>query len=262
MAAFIAPLLSAGAGLLQGLIPQKTTTNSSQNQQSSQEQNQQGQTSGTTTPNLSPFQQQLAGQFTSQASNLANQSQNLTPYTTGGLQQIQGQGSANNTILQNLMASRGLSYSPAGAQAQVQNTLNTGNQANSFLQQIPLLQRQLQQQSLSGLISAFGALPTGVSSTGSSTQTGSGSSQSSGQGNSVTTGYGNPAAGAVGGLGAGLFAPQISGSPGNYSVGNSFNSLFGSGGTFAPSAIPGNSQGFTIGGNYNTPGSPGYGQGG
>ena len=115
---------------------------------------------------------------------------------------------------------------------------------------------------LQQLIGAFSALPTGVSSTGSSTQTGSGSTQSSGQGQSTTVGYGNPAAGAVSGLGAGLFAPQISGSPGNYSVGNSFNSLFGSGGIFAPNAIPGNSQGFTIGGNYNTPGAPGYGQGG
>lgn len=254
MAGFVAPIVSGVAGLLGGLFPPTTKTSSSQSQQGSTEQNQQGQTSGTTTPNLSPFQQQLAGLFTQGASNLYGQSQNLTPYTTSGLQGIQGQGSANNQILQNLMASRGLSYSPAGAQAQVQNTLNTGNQANTFLSQIPLLQRQLQQQSLQQLIGAFGALPTGVSSTGSSIQTGSGSTQSSGQGQSTTQGSGNPAAGAVGGFGAGLFAPQ----PG----GSSFSQLFGPGGTFAPSAIPGNSQGFTIGGNYNTPGAPGYGQGG
>src|SRR5579863_396172 len=155
MGAFVAPIVSGVAGLLGGLFPPTQKTSSSQSQQGSTEQNQQGQTSGTTTPNLSPFQQQLASLFTSGATNLYNQSQNLTPYTTGGLQQIQGQGSANNQILQNLMASRGLSYSPAGTAAQVQNTLNTGNQANSFLQSIPLLQRQLQQQSLQQLIGSF-----------------------------------------------------------------------------------------------------------
>jgi hypothetical protein len=204
--ALIAPLI----GGLAGLIPSTTTTktNSSSNNQGSSESNAQGQTAGSTTPNLSPFQQQLAQQFTNSATNLNNSATNLAPYTTGGLQQIQNQGGANQQILANTMAGRGLSYSPAGTAALNQNTINTGNQASTFLQSIPLLQRQLQTQSLQGLISSFGALPTGVSSTGSSTQTGSGSSQSSGQAASTQTSTGGGGiGGAIAGAGAGLFAP-------------------------------------------------------
>lgn len=227
MSAFIAPIISGLAGLAGGGVQQKVNTNTSQNQQGSTEQNQQGQTSGTVNPNLSPLQQQLSSLFGQQATNLASSSTNLAPYTAGGLQQIQGQGGANNQILQNLMASRGLSYSPAGTAAQAQNTLNTGNQANTFLQSIPLLQRQLQQQSLSGLISSFGALPTGTSSTGASSAFGSGSSQSSGQANQNSTISGNPLGGLLGGLGAGLFAPSGGGG------GSNLSSIIGSLGSLA-----------------------------
>ncbi len=211
MAAFVAPIISGLAGLFGGGQQQKTQTQSTQNQNSTQSQQGQNYTSGSTTPDLSPFQQQLAQLFTQGASDLYGSSTNLQPYTTQGLQQIQGQGGANQQTISNILAARGLSASPASGTALTQNTLNTGNQANSFLQSIPLLQRQLQTQGLSGLISAFGALPTGVTSTGSNISSNNAQAQGTAQGNSTQTISGNPLGGLFGGVGAGLLAPGGSG---------------------------------------------------
>lgn len=207
--ALIPAAISAGqavAGALGGGKQSTTTQNQNQGGAFSQ--------SSTTTPNLSPFQSQLAQLFTRGAQGLWDQSTNLSPYTTQGMQGITQQGSANRENIANSLAARGLSYSPAAATALTQNTLNTGNQQSQFLSQIPLLQRQLQQQSLQQLIGAFGALPTSVTSATSGTSTGTG-----GGSQSV---FGNPAAGAVGGGTAGLASSwpllyQAFGQPNPYS---------------------------------------------
>lgn len=213
MAGFILPIMSGLAGLFGGGQQQQQTTNQT-TQQSGQ-----GTSSSSTTPNLSPLQQALASMFTSGASNLYNTATNLQPYTTQGLGQIQGQGTANAQAIQNAVASRGLSYSPAAETAQTQNQLNTGNQQQGFLQQIPLLQRQLQTQGLQQLMGAFGVLPTGVSTNGQTSQSGT----STMNGTNTTTG--NPMAGLFGGLGAGLAAPG--GSSGMSNLSNIL-SMFGS----------------------------------
>ncbi len=212
MAAFVAPIISGLAGLFGGGQQQKTQTQSTQNQNTTQSQQGQNYQSGSVSPDLSPLQQLLAQMFTKGAGDLYNQSTNLQPYTTQGLQQIQGQGGANQQTIANILAARGLSASPAAATALTQNTLNSGNQANQFLQSIPLLQRQLQTQGLSGLLSAFGALPTGTTSTGSNISSNNAQSQGFSQGNSIGTVSGNPMGGLFGGLGAGLFAPSSGGS--------------------------------------------------
>lgn len=196
MAAAILPIISGLAGLFGGLSPKSTTQDTSSTTNSSQT----GTQTGTTTPNLSPLQQALIGLFTQGAADTYKQSQNLTPYTAQGLEQIEGQGSANRQTLNNILSSRGLSFSPAAATALTQNALNTGNQQSQFVNQVPLLQRQLQQQSLQQLIQAFGVIPTGVTSTGTSSQTG----QSSTTGKTQVDQYGNPVAGALTGVGAAL----------------------------------------------------------
>ena len=198
MAGFILPIISGLAGLFGGGQQQKTNQNGFQQQQSSGL----SQTSGSTTPSTNPLQQSLANLFTSGAQNQYNQSTNLQPYTTQQLGSIQAGGQQSSQALQNAIAARGLSFSPAAANAQTMNTLNTGNQMQGFLQQVPLLQKQLQSQSLQQLMSAFATQPTGVNTMGSTWQSGNSSGSSTGSG----TVNGNPMGGLFGGLGAGLAA--------------------------------------------------------
>lgn len=198
MAGFIAPILSGItglAGLFGGGQQQKTTTQGTTSQTGTSN------TNNTTTPNLSPIQQQLVNMFTQGAQNLYNQGPtDLSGYTAGGLQQINNSSNIANKTLSNTLAARGLSYSPAAANALTANESNRVNQSASFLQQIPLLQRQLQQQNIQGLTSAFQALPTAVTSTGS------GTTNTTGTTNQTQTVNGNPIAGGLSGLGSGIAA--------------------------------------------------------
>ncbi len=201
MAGFIAPILagvSGLAGLFGGGTQQKQATQTT----SSGTQNTTGTNASNTTPNLSPIQQQLINQFSSGAENLANQGTNLNPYTASGLQQIGATGNTNQQNISNTLAAKGLQYSPAAGNAYTQNAINTGNQQSNFLNQIPLLQRQIQQQNIAGLQSAFQVQPTATSSTGAQNQTQS--STGTTQGNGAISG--NPLAGLFGGVGSGLAA--------------------------------------------------------
>jgi hypothetical protein len=210
MASFVLPIISGLAGLFGGGSTKQTNTNSTTNQ--SQTQNQGYNNTNTSTPNLNPFQKQLAGMFSQGAMNQYTNGTNMAPYTSQGLQQIQGQGNANSKTIANNLAARGLSYSPAAANATTQNTLNTGGQMNSFLQGVPLLQHQLQQGNLQQLMQAFSTQPTGVTTSGSGDATGTSSGTNTMNGTSTQSTPGGPLAGLFGGLGAGLAGPASGGS--------------------------------------------------
>jgi hypothetical protein len=186
------------AGLFGGGKQQKTQTSGTitNNQQGSFN------TQNSTAPNFSNLQKALMQQFTGAASNLYNQSTNLQPYEASGMEQInQGANAASQAIAAN-NASRGLSFSPAASTAQNQNTLNRVNQQTQFANSIPLLQRQLQQQSLGQLMQAFQVIPTGQTGTQSGTTTQSGTQTQ--QGTNLVSG--DPMAGLFSGLGAGTMA--------------------------------------------------------
>jgi|ERR1035437_6306389 hypothetical protein len=205
MASFVLPIISGLAGLFGGGSTKQTNTNSTTNQ--SQNQNQNYSNTNTSTPNLNPFQQQLAQMFTQGSMDQFKSGTNMAPYTSQGLQQIQGQGNANSKTIANNLASRGLSYSPAAANSTTQNTLNTGGQMNSFLQGVPLLQHQLQQGNLQQLMQAFSTQPTGVTTSGSGDATGTSTGTSTMNGTSTQSTPGGALAGLFGGAGAGLAAP-------------------------------------------------------
>ena len=207
----ILPLLSGLAGLFGGGQQQET----SGTQSTTGTQN----TSSSTTPNLSPIQQNLINQFTTGAENQYNQGTNLQPYTASGLQQIGATGQSNMQNIGSTLAQKGLQYSPAAGNAYTQNAINTGNQQSQFLNQIPLLQRQMQQQNIQGLESAFQIQPTATSSTGTT--------NSSSTTNQQGTVSGNPTAGLFGGLAAGTAAVL----PG---LMNSFSGSGGIGGYSSP----------------------------
>lgn len=252
MAGFILPIVSGLAGLFGGGKQQQTkgtqdtsthgtTTN---NTTTGQTGTTTGTTSGTQTStnvhNLSPLQQQLADTFTKGALDLNSSAADLSGYKNAGLQGINEASDAQNMVLRNTLAARGLSFSPAAANAETMGVQNRLNQQSQFLQGLPLLQRQLQQQSQQGLISAFGALPIDSTQTGQTSGTTSGTTNLSGfsnmAGTSDQTGHtdqtgtvsGNPLGGLLGGLGAGLAAPAPSG--GGSNLGNiigTIASLFG-----------------------------------
>jgi hypothetical protein len=195
----VLPIVSGLAGLFGGNATKNT------NQTTSGTVSQSGTSSGSTTPNLSPLQTQLSNLFGSQASNLFDPNATaatLQGYETGGLQQIGQAGQAQSQVLNNTLASRGLGNSPVAVNADTLNEQNQINQSQQLLSSLPLLQRQLEQQNIQGLTSAFSALPTGVSTTGSNsgTQTTNANSQTQ-----VST-PGGGLAGLFSGLGAGLAA--------------------------------------------------------
>lgn len=235
MAAFIAPLIGGLAGLFGGGQQQKQQTSGTITNQNQGTQTQQGTQQGTSTSSgttqtqgnqavthkLSPFQQQLAGIFSQGAANQYKKGTDLSGYTQGGLQNINTGSDLASKVIANNFASRGLSYSPAAANAQTQNDLSRISQGNQFLSQVPLVQHQLQNQDLSQVMQAFGMLPTdtNTATTGSgSTQNNASQSQTSDiTGSSTQSGTqtqqgtnlvsGNQLGGLFSGIGQGLFAP-------------------------------------------------------
>lgn len=214
-------LLTAGisglAGFFGGQKQQKTQTNGTITNNGSTT----GNTNQNLTNNLSPFQQQLASTLTRGSEDLYNSSTDLKPYTASGISQINANSDLTSKILDQTLASRGLTYSPAAAVAKNQNTISRVGQVSNFENSIPLLQRQLQTQALSGLDSAFSVLPTDRSVTGNTSST-TNNTQTQ-QGTNLVSG--NPAAGLTGGLGAGLAAANVNGGLGDWVGG-----LFGNGG--------------------------------
>lgn len=217
MAGFVLPIISGLAGLFGGGQQKKTTTDQQFNNTTNTANTTNASTAGTsqsnTNPILSALQNQLSTAAGGNALNANKQAADLTGYTQQGLENVNSGNS--DTVLQSVLAGKGMSYSPAAATAETSNQLNRINQGNQFLAGVPLLQTQLKQQALGGLNSTFSTLPTATSTSGATTGTASGTStgttNQSGTSSGTETTNGNPVAGALGGLGAGLAAPSGTG---------------------------------------------------
>ena len=225
--------ISGLAGLFGGGKQQKVQTSGTISNTGQQNQSgtfgTSGQTTGfsTSNPNLSPLQQALINQFTSSASNLNRQAGDLSGYKAQGLSDINSTSNAASEALRNNLASRGLSFSPSAANAETQQRIGLAGQQSQFLNSIPLLQRQLQQQSLQQLMNAFQLIPYGTTSqtggttaqSGTTNETGTSSSTQNQQGTNLVSG--NPMGGLFSGLGSGLFAslPYLMGNMGNLNLG-------------------------------------------
>jgi hypothetical protein len=145
----------------------------------------------------------LASLFGGAAANqFKNGAPDLSAYTANGLQDINKASDIRSKTAANILASRGLSFSPSGAQDLINPESDRLAQSTQFLSQIPLLKRQFQQQNIQGLMDAFKIQPFGQQQDGQTQQT------SNTQGTSTQTGtqQGNPVAGTLSGAGQGLFA--------------------------------------------------------
>jgi len=133
--------------------------------------------------------------------NAAN-STDLSGYTTQGLQSINSGADMKRRAMENIMAAKGLSYSPAAAHATGRvESGRIGEQVN-FMNSLPLLQRQMQNEDLSSLTSFLTALPTGSRQKGTTVQNTTGNWNQ--QGSSQQTNPGNMLGGLFSGLGSGL----------------------------------------------------------
>lgn len=163
MAGFVVPLVTAGLSALGGLFGNKkkqqekynnSTTNSSTTS-----------TSGTT-HDFTSEQQDLINRI---MQNLAGQkSFDASGYTANGIRAINDGSSALQRSLKNVVAARGLSFSPAGFNPVAQAESNRIGQQNDFLATIPQVQQQYDQQNLENLIRGFGIMPTDTSTTSAS----------------------------------------------------------------------------------------------
>lgn len=213
--AAILPIISGLAGLFGGGKQQQQSGSAT----TSGTQTTRGGTTSSSSPNLSPLQEELARMFSTRAMDFANTAPDLTGYTQGGIQNINQANAGANAATRNLLAARGLAYSPAYATAATMGDQNRQNQITQFLAQIPLLQRQLQSQGIGELEKAFSTVPIGTTTEGTTDMTQS----SSGSTNQTGTVSGNPLAGLFSGLGAGLGAPSSAGN-----IGNNLNDILAS----------------------------------
>jgi hypothetical protein len=182
MASLAIPLISAGISGLAGLFggrSQKTTASGTQD------------TTQTSTPNYTPEQQQFIDQILKQYQGQISGT-DLSGYQAQGLAGINQTGNASDQAIRNILAQRGLSFSPAAATSLTQSRLNQGQQQSTFLNNLPLLQYQLKSQALAGGSQFLSGLKIGQ------TQTGHTSSQE------TQTGPGNIAGGLFAGIGSGI----------------------------------------------------------
>lgn len=182
MASLAIPAVLAGVSGLAGLFGSRpTTTTQSGTNNSTQN----------TQYNYSPEQIRALNQLQQGYQDQINGA-DLSGYQTSGLKQINQSGDAAQTAIQNMLAQRGLSYSPAAATAQTQARIGQAGQQSDFLNSIPLLQYQMKTQALQNAGGFFNAQKVG--STVNTNQTS----------NVKQTGSGNMAGGLFAGIGSGI----------------------------------------------------------
>jgi hypothetical protein len=111
-------------------------------------------------------------------------------YQRQGINNINTQSGLNDEAIQNILASRGLGRTSAGASSLISNQLNRGSNISGFMNSIPQMRDARNRQNMLDASSFFGQLPVGQSVTGHNTRTTTG----------TATDPGNPWGGAVGSL--------------------------------------------------------------
>jgi hypothetical protein len=143
----------------------------------------------TTTPNLSPQAQQLLQQLTQSYSKFARPV-DLTGYQAGQIQDINRSSDLQSEAVNNIMAARGLSNSPAAGTALANVQGQRFGDITKLNQSLPMLGNQLNLQNLNAAGGFFSSIPYGTT-TGTSGSTSSQQNQSQDQtGGSSTSGTG------------------------------------------------------------------------
>jgi len=198
MAAFI-PLAISGITALASLL---SSRKKQATQESSTTQNSSGTqfTDSSSMPLLTPEAQGAYSQLFPALQNRVQQGADLSGYRDAGLRNINTTGEGARNRLTQALAARGLSNSPASVALMARQGDAQASESSNFLNNIPLLQRQMQGQDLDQLLRAATALPTGMRNSGATTTTGTATSRSTG----TTTQPSDMLGGLFSGLGQGL----------------------------------------------------------
>lgn len=152
------------------------------------------------TPEMAAVRDQILNMLMGRVSS----STDLTGYTTTGLQDINRGSDLKRRTMENVLASRGLSYSPSTAHSVGRVESDRIGEQISFLNQIPLLQRQLQGEDLSALGDFFSRLPVAQRQSGVTNLNTTSTTKGTSTGSSTTTQPGNMMGGLFSGLGSGI----------------------------------------------------------
>lgn len=121
----------------------------------------QGETVGGETPTYDPYQAEMRDRIMESLYGRAMGATDLSGYTGQGLRTINDASAQKQRILNQVLASRGLSYSPVAASATGNLESQRVGESVNFMNQIPLLQRQLQGEDLANLASFWSKIPYG-----------------------------------------------------------------------------------------------------
>lgn len=204
LGAWFVPAVIAGLGALGGIFGNRDKTIKQQqqtNQQQSQQQNQQY----ANTSYILPEYDALTGGLRGNLANMYLQRAQSVPdfmrnYQAQGLENINQSSDALRSNLSSILASRGLSYSPAAATAETGLEGGRISQQLGFQNQLPLVQDQLQQQRLGDLSNFFARLPVGQTGGAAGTSLGDFTGTSSGTSTGTTSIPGNMLGGGFGGI--------------------------------------------------------------
>lgn len=221
MAATALPIIGALGSVLGGLFGNRSpTTTTNFNNTSNQSGSSTSNSTGYNTPSLTGGQQSLENLLNSTVFNslLPGNQPDLSGYASNAAQNINQGANANDQLLKQTLAARGLSYSPIAANALTQSNTNRIGQLTQLKNSLPLLSEQLLQNRLQNAVNVFRSNPFG-STFG---QSGQNNFQQTGtnSGTQTTTGPSNMLGGLFGGIG------QASAIPG---LGTALSNLFGGG---------------------------------
>lgn len=128
--------------------------------------------SGTSMPTYDEKTRQMRDQLMHAYLDPLGYDPDLSGYQAEGVGEINRGSDLMDRSIENMLASRGLSGTSAGATSRIMNYLNRGNQLSSFINSIPMLAEDRRRQNLQMAGQFFSQLPYGQTTTERGTQTG------------------------------------------------------------------------------------------
>lgn len=201
----LVPLAISGISALGGLL-----SNRKKEITSTQDQTQTTNIDQRSMPEYDPQQQQMRSMLMHQfLGRTEDDNDYWSGYRRQGIEDINQQAGLTDEAISNVLASRGLGGSSAGASSLIGSQLNRGRQISSLINQVPLMADARRRQNLLDASGFFSNLPVGSHQTGTNTSTGHTKTVQTDPGNPLGGMFGNLAGTLSGLFGAGAFSkPQ------------------------------------------------------
>ena len=119
-----------------------------------------------TLPQLMPEIQKLISPLSSILMQRLTSPIDLAGYTGAGIKNINQAAEARTKALNQVLASRGLTYSPTAGVANIAAESGRLSDISNFVSQLPMLQRQMQGEDINNLLNLIRAVPVGERKTG------------------------------------------------------------------------------------------------